>query len=78
MQVRVRPLPNQRTDPESAQRKLALERDFFLALIFRMCVTVKPRMGIEKLEKGTEEKVDWCNTYLKEFFGDSVSPVVLN
>ena len=38
----------------------------------------KPRMGIEKLEKGTEKKVDWCNAYLKEVFGDSVSPVVLD
>eukprot|EP00551_Chaetoceros_affinis_P003854 CAMPEP_0203635558 /NCGR_PEP_ID=MMETSP0088-20131115/2319_1 /ASSEMBLY_ACC=CAM_ASM_001087 /TAXON_ID=426623 /ORGANISM="Chaetoceros affinis, Strain CCMP159" /LENGTH=409 /DNA_ID=CAMNT_0050489475 /DNA_START=29 /DNA_END=1255 /DNA_ORIENTATION=- len=32
----------------------------------------KPKVGIEKTEKGTALKVDWCNEYLKEIFGENV------
>lgn len=37
----------------------------------------KPKVGIEKADDGTAQKVAWCNGYLKEIFGDNVKPVVL-
>jgi len=37
----------------------------------------KPRVGIEKSEEGTAQKVAWCNSYLKEIFGSNVKPVEL-
>jgi NADH dehydrogenase FAD-containing subunit len=37
----------------------------------------KPKVGIEKADDGTFQKVAWCNGYLKDIFGDNVKPVVL-
>jgi NADH dehydrogenase FAD-containing subunit len=37
----------------------------------------KPKVGIEKTDKGTEGKVTWANGYLKEIFGDNVKPIEL-
>lgn len=38
----------------------------------------RPRVGIEATDEGSSQKVEWCNEYLREIFGDNVKPVKLD